>query len=164
MSVTVAANKVKLADPQGPLVIGGVGSSGTRVFREVAIAAGYDMLAAPWLIRKLWRESDHDNLLLRRYFYRRWMSRYLRGSLSDAGIRRMRRHLEWSLWLTSPTRYRRGKWGWKNPNTMFFLPFLKDIYPAMRFIHVVRDGRDIAFNQKMDQINPAMNVYSPTTS
>ena len=31
---------------------------------------------------------------------------------------------------------------------MFFLPFLYEKYPAMRLVHVLRDGRDVAFSKQ----------------
>jgi hypothetical protein len=31
---------------------------------------------------------------------------------------------------------------------MFLIPFFKELYPNMRFIHVVRDGRDHAFHPR----------------
>jgi hypothetical protein len=40
---------------------------------------------------------------------------------------------------------RTGKWGFKNPRSMFLLPFYHEIFPGMSFIHVIRDGRDMCF-------------------
>jgi hypothetical protein len=39
-----------------------------------------------------------------------------------------------------------GPWGWKNPRCMWVIPFLASIYPEMKFIHLVRDGRDVALS------------------
>jgi hypothetical protein len=39
-------------------------------------------------------------------------------------------------------------WGWKQPRSIHFLPLLHRRYPDMRFIHVVRDGRDLAFGRE----------------
>ncbi len=38
------------------------------------------------------------------------------------------------------------RWGFKNPRAMLLLPFLDAKFPEMKFIHVVRDGRDMAFS------------------
>lgn len=131
--------------PAAPLVIGGMGGSGTRVFREVAAEAGYRMLSANALLRRLLRHDPHDNLLLRKLFYSRWIDRYRRDELGPLGRARMRAELRTLLFLSGPTRYGRGRWGWKNPRTIFLLPLLNEMYPDLRFVHVVRDGRDIAF-------------------
>jgi len=40
-------------------------------------------------------------------------------------------------------------WGWKLPRTYALLPFLFDALPDMRFIHVVRDGRDMALSHRL---------------
>ncbi len=37
-------------------------------------------------------------------------------------------------------------WGWKRPSTMYLLPFLDEHLPGMTFLHVVRNGLDIAFS------------------
>lgn len=37
-------------------------------------------------------------------------------------------------------------WGWKEPNTHVFLPRLATRFPQMRYIHIVRDGLDMAFS------------------
>jgi len=34
-------------------------------------------------------------------------------------------------------------WGWKEPRTMYWLPFLNMQFPNLKFIHVVRDVRNI---------------------
>ena len=39
-------------------------------------------------------------------------------------------------------------WGWKQPRSIHFLPLLHRRYPDMRFIHVIRDGRDLAFGRE----------------
>ena len=42
-------------------------------------------------------------------------------------------------------------WGWKHPHSYLLLPFLRERFPEMRFIHVVRDGRDIALSDNQQQ-------------
>lgn len=44
-------------------------------------------------------------------------------------------------------------WGWKEPRSIFLLPFFHQRFPAMRFVHVVRDGRDMAFSTNQNQLN-----------
>jgi len=40
---------------------------------------------------------------------------------------------------------RGAPWGWKLCETTFMLPLLAPIFPGARFIHLIRDGRDVAF-------------------
>lgn len=44
-----------------------------------------------------------------------------------------------------------SRWAIKLPGSMLFLHPLLDVYPAMKFVHLVRDGRDMALssNQKL---------------
>ena len=134
---------------RSPLIIGGVGGSGTRVFRAIAEAAGYKMLTAPWIVERIWKKH-HDNLLMMKLFYPRWLEAYLLGEPVEAKMKRACRRL---LWMSDPSSFEQGRWGWKNPNTLFLIPFWKKLYPNMIYINVIRDGRDIAFNRRMTYIN-----------
>ena len=42
-----------------------------------------------------------------------------------------------------------GNWGWKFPETYLMAPLISDIFPQARFIHMVRDGRDLAFKEHL---------------
>lgn len=136
------------AAARSPLVIGGVGGSGTRLYRTLAVTAGYEMLVAPLPQRLLWRAERHDNDTMARFFYDAWIDPYLTGRIGPRELERMKRRCRWLLWLCGPFAYGRGRWGWKNPRAMFLLPFFKAVYPTMRYIHVVRDGRNHAFHPK----------------
>lgn len=142
---------MKINKRTGPLIIGGVGASGTRVYRAIAEMAGFNMLVAPWIIRRR-HTGIHDNLLMRKFFYPRWLPSYLRNDLSKSDKIRMRAECRFFLWLCG---CKTDKWGWKNPSTGLLIPFLHETYPAMYYIHVVRDGRDIAFRtgSKPDLLN-----------
>lgn len=39
----------------------------------------------------------------------------------------------------------RTDWGWKFPETYLIAPLVYETFPRARFIHLIRDGRDIAF-------------------
>lgn len=81
----------------------------------------------------------------------RWMRSYLLG-LSEEQSKRMKREFLRRIQLLIPFRSR--LWGFKNPRSMFLLPFYHSVFPDMQFIHVVRDGRDMCFG------NPF--IHSPT--
>jgi hypothetical protein len=44
-------------------------------------------------------------------------------------------------------------WGWKNPRSMYLLPLIAEVCPGLRFIHLVRDGRDMALSDNQNQLN-----------
>lgn len=42
-------------------------------------------------------------------------------------------------------------WGWKNPRSMYVLPIVAEACPQFRFLHLVRDGRDMAISDNQNQ-------------
>jgi hypothetical protein len=128
-----------------PIIVGGNGHSGTRIFAEILQKSGVFM-GVPGLSYD--RRSKDLNI---RGLMSRWMKPYLLGQ-SEEQARRMRRTFQTWLWILIP--FRPDPWGFKNPRAMFLLPFYHDMFPGMRFIHVIRDGRDMCFG------NPFVN--SPT--
>ncbi len=45
------------------------------------------------------------------------------------------------------------KWGWKAPNTHIIAPRLLKLWPQAKYIHVWRDGLDMAFSSNQNQRN-----------
>ncbi|WP_349039395.1 sulfotransferase [Pseudotabrizicola sp. 4114] len=50
-------------------------------------------------------------------------------------------------------------WGWKEPNTHVFLPHLNRHFPALRYIHIVRNGLDMAFSGSSWQVRHWGQLY-----
>jgi Sulfotransferase family len=125
---------------QAPLVIGALGGSGTRVVTLIARHAGW------WMGRKVHRKTE-DALALRS-FLNRWFDTLVRfpniapeehqRALADFD-RAVRVHRKGIPSLNAP-------WGWKNPRNMWLIPFYISIYPDLKFIHVIRDGRDMSLS------------------
>jgi len=44
------------------------------------------------------------------------------------------------------------QFGWKAPVSMLLLPFLREVFGPIKFLHVVRDGRDIALSRNMSPV------------
>jgi hypothetical protein len=44
------------------------------------------------------------------------------------------------------------RWGWKEPNTHVFLDRLPAAFPGMKYIHVARNGLDMAFSANQNQL------------
>ena len=70
----------------GPLIIGGAGGSGTRVYKALAEQAGYRMLTVPGLLR-LWQHDWHDHSLLSKCCYSRWPRSILGSGISRHGFK-----------------------------------------------------------------------------
>ena len=129
-----------------PLVIGGTGGSGTRVATQIVFRAGRYMGARV--------NASLDAREFARFDWR-WGLRYLRSRLGQsetdfaadmdrAHDEAVRRHL--AAAGDDP-----GSWGWKHPHSYLMLPYLRARHPGLRFVHMVRDGRDMAFSENQYQ-------------
>lgn len=138
-----------------PLVIGGTGGSGTRVVARIAEGLGV------FMGRRLNRQYDAATLFP---FFAAWSHA---PDLADvrrtpAELLAMRRDLDRLLLI-----HRRGisaaaaPWGFKIPRSIFYLAFLIGRFPQLRLIHVVRDGRDMAFSQNQFQLAINGESYLP---
>jgi len=131
-------------DHPPPLVITGIGNSGTRVFMWLARAAGCFMGI---------RINDSGDALELVELADRWCepvhSAWAEGRPPPEPARFMREL------ATCVQRHRHGipgqqaPWGWKQPRSVHLLPLLCEAYPDLRVVHVIRDGRDIAFGRKI---------------
>jgi hypothetical protein len=138
-------------EPWAPVVIGATGGSGTRavhgVLQELGLfmgvrlnGAGDAMDMEPFLDRWINPLIASHNRLDYAWndlgWYLRWRSR----SALKRGLQAFLRE--------RPT----GQpWGWKNPRAMYVLPVIAATVPGVRFLHVVRDGRDMAFSENQNQ-------------
>lgn len=132
---------------KAPVVIGALGGSGTRVVARIVIQAGYVLGTN--------RNASEDAMEFVE-FYDRWINRYLlrhRAPLCQEEDALMARDF-----LDCVARHRReipepeAPWGWKEPRSLYVLPFFHAHFPEMKFIHVIRDGRDMAFSANQNQL------------
>ncbi len=136
-----------------PVVVGGVGGSGTRAVQRILAAAGVNMGT---------RLNPSGDAMALMPFYGSFVPRTLAHThgvdfdaatlphvLRDEGIARLRacvaEHLEGNSGSDAP-------WGWKNPRSIFGLAYIAALFPEFRYIHVIRDGRDMAFSGNQNQV------------
>lgn len=122
-----------------PIVVGALGGSGTRSLVYILDKLGI------WM-GKL--RNENEDAIATRQFLEHHFASLQSGITPDSrqtkdiidafskAIFIHRRAIPYSL---SP-------WGWKNPRTMWLIPFLTMVFPGARFIHLVRDGRDMALS------------------
>ena len=130
----------------GPNVIGATGGSGTRVVAGIVREAGM------FIGERL--NAYEDDLDVADYLDR-WINPYIAGApdgpgdLAGAMAADLRvlveRHCA-SIPATAPC------WGWKEPRSIYLLPFLHAQMPSLRFLHFVRDGRDMALSENQNQL------------
>lgn len=131
--------RIPSARVSSPLVIGGAGGSGTRVVARIARLGGRYMGAD--------RNASEDAMPFARFDWD-WGLRYLKSGPSPEMSRRFEETVSEHL----AGRDGEGPWGWKHPHSYLLLPFLRDRFPGLCFIHVVRDGRDVAFSENRNQV------------
>ena len=140
-----------------PVVIGATGGSGTRVVVTILQACGVALGTR--------LNESLDPFVFMRY-YDRWIDAFV---LDRSGVRplgsdersAMRRELGEAVkeHLADAAPARGAPWGWKSPRSIFLLPLLDEVFPQMRFVHVVRDPRDMAFSANQRQVIAHGGVY-----
>lgn len=171
------------ADAPAPLAIGGVGGSGTRVVAAAAIALGHDLgadlnppldnLGFTLLFKDQALDPRDESAIDQRV--RLLLAASAPGgrlhpddlSSLDALCREPRPApgpVEHPVpWLRERAdrlrasvhapRSRPGPWGWKEPNTHVWLPALMPRLPGLRYVHVVRNGLDMALSANLNQLS-----------
>lgn len=123
-----------------PVVVGGVGGSGTRLvvqlLCDLGVAMGMHCNAAGDAMPFVPVYENHINA-------------YLGGRLQPE---------DFANALLEAIKAHRGNngasaiWGWKNPRSIYLLPLLDAIFKDMVFIHVVRDGMAMATSANQAQL------------
>ena len=169
-----------------PIVIGGVGGSGTRVIAEILHAQGiylgddlnaaFDNLWFTLLFKRAELFPDDNNLDEMNQGCDLFLKVMTRAQRVDAGLTpqdhqllnqlaaedRLQHPKEWLKKRVESIQTRcreqhsdatdNNRWGWKEPNSHFFVPYLKARIPELKYIHVVRHGLDMAFSNNQNQL------------
>ena len=133
-----------------PLIIGATGGSGTRVVARLVRHAGYSLGA---------HLNDAEDALEFGPFHDRWINLFLAAEhrqvkLPMTEAERMIEDFRAVLarHLPAPTEDQVARWGWKAPRSIYLLAFFHAQFPGSKFIHVLRDGRDMAFSKNQNQL------------
>jgi len=130
-----------------PVILGAIGGSGTRIVARIVQHADI------YMGKNLNESVDAIEFV---NFYDSWINRYVESAFypltksETANLREeflacIERH-------RAPMKDTDAIWGWKEPRSIYFLPFFNDIYSNMKFIHIIRDGRDMAFSENKNQL------------
>lgn len=148
--------------PTPPTVIGATGGSGTRVVARIAQQCGM------YIGRKLNAQADSLDIA---GFLIRWVGQYLAAGDEPDFEDVMRGDLARVL-QDHGVPADGSPWGWKAPPSIFLLPFFSRALPGFRFIHMLRDGRDMAYSRNQRQLamfgntllGPEVEFDSPAAS
>ena len=164
--------------PEFPVAVGGVGGSGTRLIAELLQDLGYDLgsdlndsrdnLWFTLLFKRIEILNCPEAELARclRLFVGRMSGD---ASLVQADLALLHRLAERdraqhdAIWLrqrvdtwqhkaagADPAQHR--PWGWKEPNTHILIDRLLPMQPALKYVHVIRSGLDMAFSDNRNQL------------
>lgn len=128
-----------------PVLIGALGGSGTRAFSRVLRQGGVYMGEA----------DPQEDAIAFSLFYRRHLADYLAhdAAFPPATAGEAQRDFEAALQAhLSGLEDPHAVWGAKNPRTMLMLPFWHERFPRLRFVHVIRNGLDMAYSSNKIQL------------
>jgi hypothetical protein len=132
---------------RGPIVIGATGGSGTRVLAKIIRDSGV------YTGRKFTYALDSTEISQPSL---PWIDKYIASEMDGApplSVAEMAADLRPAFEkFVAPLQSHPDKWGWKAPRSIYLLPFFAVVFPALHFIHVVRDGRDMAFSTNQNQL------------
>jgi len=134
-----------------PVIVGGSGHSGTRIFIEIIGHAGVFCG-----IRSLTKRKHSEDLRIIDLL-NRWVTPFVFNTLDGQQEAAMMRAFARRLRLYFPLR--RKPWGFKNPRCMLILPVLHQLFPEMKFVHVIRDGRDISLGNAFVSSNRYLDAF-----
>lgn len=160
-----------------PVAIGGLGGSGTRLVAELLMRLGFfigsdlneslDNLWFTLLFKRLeiLRCPDSEFQTCVDLFARRMQGCTDFDAADQAFLKRLARSdrpQHASPWLSERVAsFCRpaaapapggGRWGWKEPNTHVVAARLMRSMPTLKYIHVVRNGLDMAYSQNQNQL------------
>ena len=166
----------------GPLVIGGMGGSGTRLVAELCSLFGFflgddlnvssdNLLYTLLFRRQSWFYQSYNNpirintglsllekLLLKRYSLSIQELWFLFYAVTDMSLH-YRDERNWSFKrlnniLRNPRFVdpRYQGWGWKEPNSYLLIESISEYFKNLKFIHTIRHGVDMAFSKNQRQL------------
>lgn len=143
-------NELSVLPP--PIVVFNKSHSGSRLLGQLIEADGVFFGAH--------QNESSDSLDLLRlvehlvvHHYPGFEALWERGPASDPALVPLVRSV-FSDHLAGYDRATRGRWGWKLCETLHVLPVIDFLFPGARFLHLVRDGRDVAFCDHVPPNNP----------
>ena len=177
----ISADQLTPLSDAAPIAVGGIGGSGTRLIARLLVELGYDMgsdlndslddLGFTALFKRieLWpldanlqklEQALSVYLTARGFPTPEDISREVQRRRAEKLITDIAATSQWRevgaiedrITTLSDIKAPGQSWGWKEPNTVMVLPYLLHALPALKYIHVLRDGRDMAFSSNKNQL------------
>lgn len=129
----------------GPVVIGGVGGSGTRIVAELLKRIGFFMGSKT--------NSANDNLEFANLFFN-YNEGTFRNIISNKNLT-FQKLSEFEQLIFNSDQLKLSNyigWGWKNPPSHIYLDFLSQYFKNLKYIFVIRNGLDMAYSKNQNQL------------
>lgn len=163
-------------EKKNPVVIGGVGGSGTRLIAQILIDLGYNfgndlnesndnlwftlLFKRIEIIKSSAKEISQLLTILETAingpnFLSKSQLNMINLLAKDHRIQHCKEELKsiaQSLIHQSNVSITNNKWGWKEPNSHIVLKQLKRHYPRLKYIQVIRNGLDMAYSENQNQL------------
>lgn len=122
---------------QKPIAIGAIGGSGSRVLAKIIQASGVSIGTN--------LNPSSDNL--------EFTARFKTLEILDLPDRDFLSRLKDFEAVSRVDMVQAGhkRWGWKEPNTHVVIDRILEAYPSMRYVHLLRNGFDMAFSGNQNQ-------------
>ena len=129
---------------QKPVIVMGRGHSGTRVLSWICTRLGIQLGTREDLRSGDVSDTRFSGEITAIAVHSLGVTRLeqVKPSLADRFRRAVHRHYRE---LGQPA----GPWGWKFPETYLIGPCVATVFPEARYLHLVRDGRDLAFKRHL---------------
>ncbi|MEO2267249.1 sulfotransferase [Pseudoalteromonas sp. YIC-656] len=157
-----------------PICVGGVGGSGTRlianILKECGLFLGHDLNEStdtllftllfkdPLFATLTTEEVSSRYNLLKQNLQKQQLNDVQKELLTECVTHRPLHDCEWLKQRamnanTAPVDNKvQQVWGWKEPNTHVFIDKLLELDPSLKYIHVVRNGLDMAYSSNQNQL------------
>lgn len=161
----------KILESISPVAVGALGGSGTRVVAEILMQAGIflgdnlndanDNLTftclfkrPKWYMNSKKKDRIRNILLFQKIMTGEKLSLEERLIYSKAYFS----NSNYTIKNKIKALFRKKRtgdfiaWGWKEPNTHHYIKELSEVFPQLHYIHVVRNGLDMAFSGNVQQL------------
>jgi hypothetical protein len=135
----------------GPVVIGGVGGSGTRVVAELLKELGYYL--GPL-------NHANDNIEFGRLFGQSEWFKESNKNNRQAILERLKTFEKIMLKSLEINHSKYIGWGWKNPPTHIYIEFLNKYFKKIKYIHVIRHGLEMVYSDNQNQLSRWGDLYN----
>ncbi|MGK7919261.1 MAG: sulfotransferase [Trichodesmium sp.] len=147
------SNQVAMTSPKPilqlpPIFILGVGRSGTTLLRMMIDSHPTLMCGpeAPWITNQLLDSAPSLRSLTLFLTRNKWGPvKAFQGVEEDLIYRLMANFID-EIMSSSARSYGKTQWAEKTPKNIIALPFLYRLFPHAKFVHIYRDGRDVALS------------------